>query len=129
MTHAFFPSTVAVVGAGNMGAGIAQKIAQEGFNVLLADLDLERATAGVGHIRRSLEQAVERRILKPEAAEAVLSRVTAVGGLEGLADADLVIEAVFEDLLIKKELFRKLDAICRELDCQPGDVLRYEPEE
>lgn len=114
MTHDFFPSIVAVVGAGNMGAGIAQKIAQEGFTVLLADLDLERATAGVARIRASLEQAVERRILRPEAAEATLARVTPVGGLEGLANADLVIEAVFEDLLIKKELLRKLDGICRE---------------
>jgi enoyl-CoA hydratase / 3-hydroxyacyl-CoA dehydrogenase len=118
MSADFFPSIVAVVGAGNMGAGIAQKIAQEGFTVLLADLDLERAQAGVERIRTSLDQAVERRIFKPEQAAAVLSRITPVGTHADLADADLVIEAIFENLLVKKELFRSLDQ-----HCKPGCVL------
>jgi enoyl-CoA hydratase/3-hydroxyacyl-CoA dehydrogenase len=108
-----FPKTVAIVGAGNMGAGIAQKIAMEGFTVLLADMDLERATVGKGRIAASLEQAVARRVLSAPQAEATLARVTPVGGLQGLADADLVIEAVFENLLVKKELLRNLDAICK----------------
>ena len=73
------PKTVAVVGAGNMGAGIAQKIAMEGFDVLLADMDLERATVGKGRIAKTLEQAVARRVLTEEAAQATLSRVTPVG--------------------------------------------------
>ena len=107
------PRLVAVVGAGNMGAGIAQKIAMEGFTVLLADMDLDRATAGKGRIAASLEQAVERRVLRAPAAEAALARVTPVGDLAGLADADLVIEAIFEDLLAKKDLLRKLDAVCK----------------
>lgn len=118
MATDFFPSTVAVVGAGNMGAGIAQKIAQEGFDVLLVDLDLERATVGKGRIETSLKQAVERRILKPEQAAAVLDRVTPIGDHADLGDADLVIEAVFENLLVKKELFRSLDT-----HCKPGCVL------
>ena len=118
MSADFYPSIVAVVGAGNMGAGIAQKIAQEGFTVRLADLDLERATRGVDHIRSSLAQAVERRIMKPEEAAAALGRITPVGSHADLADADLVIEAVFENLLVKKELLRSLDAHCR-----PGCVL------
>ena len=118
MSADFYPSLVAVVGAGNMGAGIAQKIAQEGFDVLLADLDLERASAGVERIRQSLGQAVERRIMKPEQAEAVLARVRAVGSHADLASADLVIEAIFENLLAKKELLRSLDQ-----HCKPGCVL------
>jgi enoyl-CoA hydratase/3-hydroxyacyl-CoA dehydrogenase len=118
MSADFFPSTVAVVGAGNMGAGIAQKIAMEGFAVRLADLGLEQAKAGVERIRKSLEQAVERKIVRPEVAEAVLARVTPVGSHAELADVDLVIEAVFENLLVKKELFRSLDEHCR-----PGCVL------
>jgi len=108
-----FPSTVAIVGAGNMGAGIAQKIAMEGFTVLLADTDLERATAGKEHIAKSLEQGVARRVLSEQQAAATLERITPVGELAGLADADLVIEAVFENLLVKKDLLRKLDAVCK----------------
>jgi enoyl-CoA hydratase/3-hydroxyacyl-CoA dehydrogenase len=105
---------VAVVGSGNMGAGIAQKIAMSGFSVLLADVDLERAATGMGHIERSLDEAVERRVLDRAAADEALARVTPVGDLDRLADADLVIEAVFEDLLVKKDLFRQLDTLCKE---------------
>ena len=112
------PSLVAVVGAGSMGAGIAQKIAMEGFDLLLADTSLERAAVGKEKIAASLAQAVSRRILSQEAADAALARVTPVGELGDLGDADLVIEAVFEDLLVKKDLFRKLDAVCK-----PGCVL------
>jgi enoyl-CoA hydratase/3-hydroxyacyl-CoA dehydrogenase len=107
------PRIVAVIGAGNMGAGIAQKIAQEGYEVRLADMDLERAQAGYRRVEESLEQAVARRILRAEAAEAVLARITPVGSLEELSDVDLVIEAVFENLAVKKELFGKLDSICK----------------
>ena len=112
------PRLVAVVGAGNMGAGIAQKIAMEGFQVQLADMDIDRATAGRDRIAASLEEAVARRVLSAEAAGASLARVTPVGNLAELAEADLVIEAIFEDLLIKKELFRTLDSVCK-----PGAVL------
>jgi len=108
------PRLVAVVGAGNMGAGLAQKIAMEGFDVLLADMDLDRATRGKETIAAGLKQAVERRVLREPAAQATLDRVTPVGDLADLADADLVIEAIFENLLAKKELFRKLDDVCKE---------------
>ncbi|HCP47134.1 MAG TPA: 3-hydroxyacyl-CoA dehydrogenase [Deltaproteobacteria bacterium] len=108
------PRVIAVVGAGNMGAGIAQKIAQEGFRTLIADTDKSRAEAGRARIDASLQEAVERRILKPDQAADVLSRVEAVGSLDELADADLVIEAIFEDLLAKKSLFRSLDEACKE---------------
>jgi len=110
------PKVIAVVGAGNMGAGIAQKIAQEGFRTLIADMDQARAEAGRSRIEASLQEAVERRILRPEQAKDVLSRVEAVGSLEELREADLVIEAIFEDLLAKKSLFRSLDEHCKE-DC------------
>ncbi len=106
------PQTVAIVGAGNMGAGIAQKIAQEGYFVLLADVGLERALAGRARIEASLAQAVERRILSPEQSTATLSRITAVGRVQDLDKADLVIEAIFENLDIKKQLFAELDRHC-----------------
>ncbi len=110
--------TVGIVGVGNMGAGIAQKIAMEGFDVRVADMSGERARAGKETIASSLEQAVQRRVLNEVAAKAALDRVTAVESLEGLADCDLVIEVIFENLLAKKELFRTLDSICK-----PGCVL------
>ncbi len=110
----FDPRIVGIVGAGNMGAGIAQKIAMEGYDVLLADMDGDRARAGKEKIAGSLAQAVGRRVLGEPQAEAALARITPVDSLEGLAQADLVIEVIYEDLLAKKELFRKLDAVCRE---------------
>lgn len=110
--------TVGIVGVGNMGAGIAQKIAMEGFAVRVADMDGERARQGKERIAASLEQAVERRVLSDVAARAALERVTPVESLDGLAECDVVIEVIFENLLAKKELFRTLDAICK-----PGCVL------
>jgi len=103
---------IGVVGAGNMGSGIAQKTATEGFEVVLVDLDEKAALAGHERITRLLAEGVERRIFRPEQAEAIAARVTPTGRLEDLADCDLVIEAVFENLEVKRELFRKLDGIC-----------------
>ena len=109
---------VGIVGVGNMGAGIAQKIAMEGFTVRVADTSAERAREGKQRIADSLEQAVERKVLSEVAARAALDRVTPVDDLTGLADCDLVIEVIFENLLVKKELFRTLDQVCK-----PGCVL------
>lgn len=105
---------VGIVGVGNMGAGIAQKIAMEGFTVRVADMSLERAEAGKQLIAGSLEQAVARKVVNEVGARATLDRITPVADLNGLADCDLVIEVIFENLLVKKELFRKLDAICKD---------------
>lgn len=105
--------TIAVVGAGNMGSGIAQKYAAEGMRVLLADTDQARADAGQRRIADVLAQGVERRLFASSDAEATLGRVTAVSDLERLRDADLVIEAVFEDLAVKTALFKRLAAVCR----------------
>jgi len=103
---------IAVVGAGNMGSGIAQKIATEGYPVLLLDLNADAATNGRERIRTLLAEGVERRIFRPEQAEEILTRVTASGDLNDAKDCALVIEAVFEDLDVKRELFQKLDSIC-----------------
>lgn len=103
---------VGVVGAGNMGSGIAQKFAQEGIPVVMVDLKDEFVARGLQTIRRLLEQGVERRLFKPEQVEEILGRIQGTTDFQALADADLVIEAVFEDKQVKAELFRKLDAIC-----------------
>ncbi len=107
-------TVVGIVGVGNMGAGIAQKLAMEGFEVRVADMSAERARAGKQIIAASLEQAVARKVMNEVQARAALERVLPVESLAGLADCDLVIEVIFEDLLAKKELFRKLDAICKD---------------
>jgi len=104
---------LAVIGAGNMGAGIAQKMATEGFPVVLVDLDDDKVRRGVDGIRRTLDQGVERKIFRPEQAAAILGRIRGTsdwGELDGVA---AVVEAVFEDLAVKRDVFRRLDAACR----------------
>ncbi len=103
---------VGVVGAGNMGSGIAQKLAQEGFEVVLADTSAEFVEKGIGRIRELLGEAVERDIFRPEQVEAILGRLRPAATLDDLAGCGTVIEAVFEDEQVKKDLFTKLAAIC-----------------
>jgi enoyl-CoA hydratase/3-hydroxyacyl-CoA dehydrogenase len=103
---------IGVVGAGNMGSGIAQKIAQEGIPVVMVDLKEEFVQRGLGTIRRLLQEGVERKIFKPEQVDQILSRVTGTTDFTAVADADIVIEAVFEDKQVKADLFKKLDQIC-----------------
>ena len=103
---------IAVIGAGNMGSGIAQKIAQEGLNVVMIDLKDEYVERGLGIIRQMLQEGVERKIFKPGQVDDILSRITGTSDFEAAADADLVIEAVFEDKQVKADLFKKLDQIC-----------------
>src|SRR5205809_326142 len=107
------PRTLAVVGAGNMGSGIAQKIAAEGFAVVLVDVDQERVARGLAAIDRTLAEAVTRRVMRADRAAQTRARVHGAPRLEAVADADLVIEAVFEDRALKQDVFRRLDAICR----------------
>jgi enoyl-CoA hydratase/3-hydroxyacyl-CoA dehydrogenase len=103
---------IGVVGAGNMGSGIAQKIAQEGIPVVMVDLNEEFVQRGLDTIRRLLQEGVERKLFKPEQVDQILGRVTGTTDFEAVADADIVIEAVFEDKQVKAELFAKLDQIC-----------------
>ena len=103
---------IAVIGAGNMGSGIAQKMAQEGLHVVLVDIKEEFVERGINTIRQMLKEAVERKILDSEQIHDILSRIIGTCDFEVVADADLVIEAVFEDKQVKFDLFGKLDRIC-----------------
>jgi len=103
---------IGVIGAGNMGSGIAQKIAQEGINVVMVDMKDEFVQRGLGIIKGLLQEGVERKIFKPQQVEETLSRITGTTDFNAVADADLVIEAVFEDKKVKSDLFKKLDEIC-----------------
>jgi enoyl-CoA hydratase / 3-hydroxyacyl-CoA dehydrogenase len=103
---------IGVVGAGNMGNGIVQKIAQEGIPVVMVDIKDEFVQRGMNTIETTLREGIERKLFKPEQLEVILSRITGTTDFNAMADADIVIEAVFEDKHVKTEVFRKLDRIC-----------------
>lgn len=105
---------LAVVGAGLMGSGIAQVAAQAGWEVVLRDLTEEALARGMAGIRSSLERFVAKGKLAEEDAEAALGRVTTTTELSAAADADVVVEAVFEQLEVKQEIFRSLDGLVKE---------------
>lgn len=97
--------TVGVIGAGQMGAGIAQVSAQAGYAVLLSDVDQARAEAGKAGIAKQLGRAVEKEKITAADAEAALGRITPVGDLAAMAPCDLVIEAATEREAIKRQIF------------------------
>ncbi|NIL56988.1 3-hydroxyacyl-CoA dehydrogenase family protein [Salinispora arenicola] len=103
---------LAVVGAGLMGSGIAQVAAQAGWQVTLRDLDDAATKRGLDGIRRSLEKFAEKGKISSADAEATIGRITPTTDLAAAADADIVVEAVFEKLELKQEIFRALDKIC-----------------
>ena len=105
---------VAVIGSGLMGAGIAQVAATAGHRVVLRDVTDEALERGLGGIRTSLDRFVAKEKLSAEDAAAALERITVTVDLEAAADADIVVEAVFEKIEIKHEVFRELDRICRD---------------
>ena len=96
---------LAVVGAGNMGSGIAQKMASEGFSVTLVDLDDQKVARGLSIIDKTLEDGVQRAIFKADEVAAIRGRLRGTSRFVDLADTDLVVEAVFEDLAIKRASF------------------------
>lgn len=105
---------VGVVGSGIMGSGIAQVASQAGYEVVLRSRSQATADATVAALGKSLAKLVDKGRMEAAEAEAVLGRVTAVEDLAGLADCDLVIESVVEDLATKQELFGQLDGIVKE---------------
>jgi 3-hydroxybutyryl-CoA dehydrogenase len=102
---------VGVIGAGQMGAGIAQVTAQAGFAVLLRDVDLAVAEKGKAGIAKRLQRAVEGGKLEPGDAEAALARITPIGEAAPLATCDLVIEAATEREEIKRAIFLEVSAL------------------
>ncbi|APE23943.1 MULTISPECIES: 3-hydroxyacyl-CoA dehydrogenase family protein [Streptomyces] len=105
---------LAVIGAGLMGSGIAQVSAQAGWDVVLRDVTDAALTRGTDGIKASYERFVAKGKLDAADAEAALGRITATTELEAVADADVVVEAVFENLDVKHEIFRSLDKIAKD---------------
>lgn len=109
---------VAVIGAGTMGAGIAISLATAGFDVRLIDAQVQGLEAGLKRVAQTFAQSAAKSRMTEAAAQAATARVHGAGAIDEARDADLVIEAVFENLAVKRELFARLGEICR-----PGTVL------
>src|SRR5438552_3888635 len=103
---------VGIVGSGIMGSGIAECAARNGFEVVLRSRRQETADATVAGLEKSLGRQVEKGKLSEEERTATLSRVTPTSDLGDLADCDLVLESIVEDLAAKKHLFTELDRVC-----------------
>jgi 3-hydroxybutyryl-CoA dehydrogenase len=105
---------LAVVGAGLMGSGIAQVSAQAGYEVTLRDVTDEALARGKDAIAASYQKFVAKEKMTAADAEAALARISTTTDLEAAADADIVVEAVFEKIEVKQEIFATLDKIVRE---------------
>ncbi|SDU57064.1 3-hydroxyacyl-CoA dehydrogenase family protein [Jiangella alkaliphila] len=106
--------SVAVVGAGLMGSGIAQVAATGGWDVVLRDLDESAVARGRQAIEASTAKFVEKGRLSEADRDAALARISTTTDLGAVADADIVVEAVFESVDVKRELFAELDRLCRD---------------
>ena len=105
--------TIGVVGAGTMGSGIAQVAAASGFNVILQDISNEALERGLNIIKKSLGRIVKKGKMTQEEADQVMAKIKTTLSLEDMKDADIVIEAVFEKMELKKEIFGTLDKITK----------------
>jgi 3-hydroxybutyryl-CoA dehydrogenase len=115
LRHEGFPvgKKLAVVGAGLMGSGIAQVAAQAGYDVVLRDVGEDALARGRAAIAKSYDRFVGKGSLTDADRDAALARITTTTELDALADADIVVEAVFERLDVKTEVFAALDRIAR----------------
>ena len=105
--------SAAVVGAGTMGGGIAMVLANAGIPVLIKDTDQSAIDRGLATIRSNYEHSVKRGRFSREVAEERMKRITATLSYDDFSKVDLVIEAVFENMALKKEVFRELDRVCK----------------
>ncbi len=106
--------TIFIAGAGAMGSGIAQVAAQAGYRVYLRDLNDELVNRGLQNIERFLNKGIERGKVTEEMKEKVLSNITGTTSMEQAKEADFVIEAVVENMDIKKQVFKEFDEFCSE---------------
>ena len=106
--------TIGVIGAGQMGNGIAQVAAAAGYNVIMRDIEDKFIEKGMATINKSLDKLVSKEKITAEDKEAILGRITTTLELQPFAEADLIIEAIIERIDLKLELFKELDSICGE---------------
>lgn len=110
--------TFGVVGAGQMGSGIAQVAAFTGFDVIMNDIKDDFIKTGISSISKSLDRLVKKGKIAAEQKKEILGRVEGATKLEDMARADFVVEAATENLPVKLDIFKKLDEVC-----QPGVIL------
>ncbi|MEG1257353.1 3-hydroxybutyryl-CoA dehydrogenase [Clostridium sp.] len=104
---------ICVLGAGTMGAGIAQAFAAKGYEVIIRDIKDEFVQKGLGMIEKNIKKLATKGKITEEEAENILARVSGTTDLSLLDDVDLVIEAAVENMEIKKQIFKELDEICK----------------
>jgi 3-hydroxybutyryl-CoA dehydrogenase len=105
--------TFGVIGAGQMGAGIAQVAAQTGYRVIMRDIEQRFVDGGMAKIEKNLARQVDKGRMTPEDRDAVLSRIEGTVPVDPLAEADFVVEAAIENVELKKKIFVELDGLCR----------------
>ena len=110
--------TIGVIGAGQMGNGIAHVSAQAGLTVVMQDISEAFAAKGVANIDKNLQRGVDKGKMTTEEKAAILGRIRTTTKLEDLADCDIVVEAATENWVIKKQIFETLDKVCK-----PGAIL------
>lgn len=106
-------STIAVIGGGTMGAGITVSALDAGFAVTMIERDAESIARGQANVEKVYNGLIAKGRMTPEAKAAIMARYTPTTRYEDIAHIDLVIEAVFEDLEVKKAVFRELDRVCK----------------
>ncbi|MEM9233608.1 MAG: 3-hydroxybutyryl-CoA dehydrogenase [Pseudomonadota bacterium] len=106
-------SKIGVVGAGQMGAGIAHVFALAGYDILLQDIDEERIKAGISGIDKNMDRQVSKELNSEADKATAIGRISAAPAFEDLSDCDLVIEAATENIEIKKDIFRRLSALLK----------------
>ena len=109
---------VGVIGAGTMGGGIAMNFLSAGIPVTIVEMQQEALDRGTGVVRKNYEASAAKGRLRPEQVEAAMGALTPTLDFAALADCDLVIEAVYENMDVKKDIFTRLDALCK-----PGAIL------
>ena len=109
---------VGIIGAGTMGGGIAMCFAQVGIHVTLVDMSEDAVKAGIDKIAKNYAISVSRGRFSEAQVAAIMANITPSSSYQDLAEVDLVIEAVFENLAVKQEVFKTLDGICK-----PGAIL------
>lgn len=112
MSQNFKLNQIGVVGLGSMGSGITQVTAQAGYIVKAVDQEQDLVDRGLEIIGRSLQRMVKKGSLQTQESDEILGRIEGTKDLEVLSNCDLIIEAVFEDLEVKKALFQRIDDIC-----------------
>ena len=104
---------IGVVGAGAMGNGIAQVSAQIGYDVVMRDIEMRFVEGGMKNIERFLSKSVEKGKIDASEKETVIGRIKGTTDMDDLKDVDFVVEAVIEDLDLKKSVFKELDELCK----------------